>query len=494
MSQATLSKSKFCHGLQCPKWLWLEVYHRELADPVTPELQARFDTGNRVGELARQRYAGGVLIEDNPALHKEGVAQTAAALAHGASILYEAAFTQDNVKIRADVLERLDDGTFALREVKSTGSFQVDKHLADVAVQLHVLRAAGLDVSKATLMHLNQDYVYTGGPYDLFALFAETDVTQEAIEFASQAPSLIAGMMEVLASDEAPEPPYHVDCKEPHGCAFRGYCHADDPDHPVTELPDCPVTSHLRRELDERGILELNGLPDDIVDRLKKIQHLTWKATVEGMTIITPEAVESVASLDFPVHFLDFETVNPGLPLFVGTRPFQTVPTQFSDHVLHEDGTLTHADFLADSRTDPSEELAKALLDALGTKGTVAMYSTYERTVIRRLEAQFPELAGALSAVEGRLFDLANPVKYGCFDPAFHGAYSLKKVVGVLAPDVPAYDDLAVSGGDMAMNAFAEMLDEATPAERKAQIRADLLEYCRQDTLAMVEIYRTLTA
>jgi len=60
-----LSKSRFQSGLQCPKSLWLAVHEPDLADPVTDSLHARFDEGQRVGAIAREYFAGGVLVEED---------------------------------------------------------------------------------------------------------------------------------------------------------------------------------------------------------------------------------------------------------------------------------------------------------------------------------------------------------------------------------------------------------------------------------------------
>jgi hypothetical protein len=55
-----LSKSRILAGIQCPKQLYLRTYHPELAE-ASANLQAIFDTGHRVGELA-PLYPHGTLI------------------------------------------------------------------------------------------------------------------------------------------------------------------------------------------------------------------------------------------------------------------------------------------------------------------------------------------------------------------------------------------------------------------------------------------------
>src|SRR5438046_9594442 len=59
-----LSKSRFTSGLQCHKKLWWEV-HEPAAPELQPDkvLQDLFDQGRLVGEAARARYPGGVLID-----------------------------------------------------------------------------------------------------------------------------------------------------------------------------------------------------------------------------------------------------------------------------------------------------------------------------------------------------------------------------------------------------------------------------------------------
>src|SRR6266550_3228855 len=59
-----LSKSRFTSGLQCHKKLWWEVHEPDALE-LQPDkvLQDLFDQGRQVGELARTRYPGGVLID-----------------------------------------------------------------------------------------------------------------------------------------------------------------------------------------------------------------------------------------------------------------------------------------------------------------------------------------------------------------------------------------------------------------------------------------------
>ncbi len=117
-----LSKSRFTAGLQCPGRLYRTCYQRELATPLDAAQQARFETGTRVGVIARALRPDGVLVAEPAPRHEEAVAQTRALLAAGKSnAIYEAAFTEGGVRIRADILSRAGGG-WEMIEVKSSTS------------------------------------------------------------------------------------------------------------------------------------------------------------------------------------------------------------------------------------------------------------------------------------------------------------------------------------------------------------------------------------
>ena len=61
--QIGLSKSKYLAGLQCEKRLWLEIYHPELKPNLTASQERVFAGGTAVGEVARERFPGGRLVQ-----------------------------------------------------------------------------------------------------------------------------------------------------------------------------------------------------------------------------------------------------------------------------------------------------------------------------------------------------------------------------------------------------------------------------------------------
>ena len=116
-----LSKSRFLSGAQCHLRLWYDYHARDLAAEPDDTLQAVFDTGHEVGELACKRYLGGHFVAQDHWHIPDALAETRTILEEGtAPALFEAAFVHEGLLARADVIERLPDGGWRLIEVKST--------------------------------------------------------------------------------------------------------------------------------------------------------------------------------------------------------------------------------------------------------------------------------------------------------------------------------------------------------------------------------------
>jgi hypothetical protein len=98
---------------------------------------------------------------------------------------------------------------------------------------------------------------------------------------------------------------------------------------------------------------------------------------------------KKAVELQYPLHFIDFETCAPALPFSAGRRPYETVAFQFSHHVVEVDGKVDHRTQFLSTDAFPNFEFLRELRKALGDSGgTIFRYSHHENTVLRHLRLQ----------------------------------------------------------------------------------------------------------
>ena len=486
-----LSKSTYLIGSQCHLRLWRHFHARRLAAPVGETQQLIFDTGHEVGELACRRYPNGHLIAHDHRHAPEALAETRRVLDAGVvPVLFEPAFEHEHVLARPDVLERLPDGGWRLVEVKAVLDPKdvKDVHVLDVAIQLWVLRGAGLDVREAGVLTLNRGYVYDGARLDVDALFKLHPVLDEASVLFDGIGAQVRQMRTVLARAEAPAVASGPHCTKPYHCEYYAHCVHSQPAHGIEELPD--KYKGFLAKLESAGISDIKDIPEDFPLNFR--QRAARKAVLEGRIQVHGRLGRALAGIKPPVRYLDFETFAPAIPRFAGTSPFQPVPFLFSVHAERDGEAPTHADYLYEEEDDPRPILVEHLLDALGQEGSICVYSFYEDRMLRDLAAAVPHKADALTALQARLVDLFSVVRNNCYHPEFRGSFSLKNVLPALVPGL-GYDDMAIADGRTAAALYQRALATNDATERQ-QTFAALRAYCQRDTLATLELRKALTA
>jgi hypothetical protein len=487
MAMPFLSKSRFLAGLQCPLRLWYASYEPSLATEPSPLLKALFDTGHKVGALARERYPGGLLIRENHFHHDDAVRSTVEAMKRPEiPAIFEGAFTFDRIRIRADILERAGDSGWNLVEVKS-GTSVKDENIYDVAIQDYVMTGLGFETKQAGILTLNREYVYDGQELNLDALFTFTDLKHQVDDMQHEISVEIRDLKAVLTEEAPPEVEPSRRCRRPYACEFLDHCRKGVPDYWVVELTG--IRQDRLDELAIRGILDIQDIPESF--DLTALQARIRECVINNAEYVGPDLGATLRQYKHPIHFLDFEAVAPAIPRYANTHPYQTLPFQWSDHILSDDDTLTHREYLCLDDKDPREEVAGTLLESLGKEGTICTYTAFESQIISELANYLPRYREGLQALSGRYRDLYDEIRGGYYHPDFRGSFSIKNVLPVLVPSM-SYKALSIREGGQAGLEYLRMIDTETPPEDRERIQKELLEYCRQDTLAMVRIREEL--
>lgn len=260
-------------------------------------------------------------------------------------------------------------------------------------------------------------------------------------------------------------------------------------------------------DLINEGYINMLDIPEDW---LSNQNHFIQREALKTDTpYIDKDKIKlGLEQLEYPIYHLDFETFPCPVPRFKGERPYTQSPFEFSLHIENSPGVCDKENdnyvFLARSFDDEREELIKAILKYIDpNKGTLfAQNVSFEKGRLKELSDIFLEYKTDLTKIMNRGFDLiwlvktstkmyeelglesedAKKVNY--YHKNLSGSYSIKKTLPVFS-DLK-YDDLDVKNGTEAIIEYANY-PKMDKSEFEFKYNA-LVEYCKQDTWAMVII------
>jgi predicted RecB family nuclease len=484
-----ISKSKFVAGCQCVKRLYWQVHEPELAAEPDAADQAIMQQGHEVGMLARQLFPGGIEVRNDHGLDQAIRATRELVTNRETPAIYEGVFEHGGVLVRVDVLHRRRDGRWRLIEVKSTTEVK-EHHVDDVGIQYRIVLRAGLDIASACLAHINRGYVFKGGMVDPWRFFRIRNVTRQVEKLRPKLTFQLRAQFTVLNMANAPEIATGPHCTNPVTCEFYDRC---NPPRPVDHIGYLPrLHTNAADELEEMGIESICDIPDDF--ELTDVQRRAATCVQTGEPWYDIDGLKAaLVGLRYPLFFMDFETVNPAIPRFAGMRPYDHLPFQWSAHVQKEPGAeLEHYEFLSMGGADPRCGFIISLCEALGESGSIVVYNAaFESQRLTELATWLPKFAERIRNIQARLWDLLPIVRNHVYHPAFGGSFSLKAVLPALVPEM-SYAGLAVADGQAAGLAWESLVTGGLDQSEREKIRKALLEYCGQDTLALVKILTML--
>ncbi len=446
--------------------------------------QAMLERGIEVGQIATRRYSNGNRI-GHQGHHTKAVKATKVAMKdQSIHAIFEAAFEYQGVRIRVDILERQTRGRWNLIEVKSSTDVK-EIHHKDVAVQVYVVEGCGLKLADAGLLHLNKKYTLRGSNLYYQNLFKFESLQAEVHRIQNKVKSNIKAFRKILKTGKEPgiSPGRH--CYEPYDCPYQSFC--IEPRGPYSPLR-LPGGKALTERLASHGITDVRNIPSTV--KLNPLQRRAQRAQIQNREYVGPQLRRHLENVTFPIHFVDFETFMPAIPRYSGTRPYQALPCQWSDHVMDASGRINHKAFLHDDDSDPREPFIKSLLKILGTVGSICVYSSYEKTQLKKIAKAFPAYKSKIDAVLDRLWDLMAIIKKHYYHPGFAGSFSIKAVLPALTSIT--YDDLDIHSGEEAATAYERMIAMDKGDSKREDVRKALHCYCKQDTYAMLEVREEL--
>jgi hypothetical protein len=487
LRQQYISKSTYLMGLQCQKLIWFRYNAKDQIPAPDEATQAIFDQGTEVGELARELFPAGMVVAPGIINPDEVITQTQKAI-KARRPLYEAAFVFHGGYARTDILVPVAGDAWDLIEVKSTTKLKEEVHLPDIAFQAYVLAGAGIKIRKCFLAHINNEFVRHGA-IDPQKFFTLEEVTREVSGLSREVEEQLDALQRIIGTKAHPEIQIGPHCDDPYTCPLHERCWSFLPEASVFTLYRGGKKSFT---LLNQGIQHLEKIPADFA--LTDNQVIQRSALLAGKPYIDRPALAAfLGQLEYPVNYLDFETIGTAIPLFDGVSPYQQVPFQYSLHIVRQPGAdPEHHGFLADGKEDPRPKFMQHLREILPVTGSVVAYNAgFETSRLKECCELLPEFKPWLRKVTPRIVDLLLPFRgFRYHHPNQNGSNSMKAVLPALTSQ--GYEKLAIQEGGAASREFLRVtFGDVTVAERR-RVRQHLEEYCGLDTMGMVLIVQEL--
>lgn len=489
-----ISKSKYTLYRQCEKALWLRQYHSELA-VIDPTMQARFIAGNQVGDLATGLFGDYIDVStyksDGKLDLSAMIAKTQNCLEKNVNVICEASFSYDENYCAVDILKKEKAG-YAIYEVKSSTDADKEVYAQDVAYQKWLLTKCGVNIIGTYLVCINSDYVL-GDSFNLQEFFLIEDISGNVEKEIVRVENDVKSINQLLKEESEPVKALNVCCHKPYDCAYWKYCSKYLPIPSVFDLYRMNFSKKIKLYSEGQTAFEAIN-----TSKLTDKQQMQVACTLNSEAYINRNGIRQfLATLSYPLYFLDFETEQPVIPKYKGTHPYQQIPFQYSLHIKESKrAPLQHKEFLGDSINDPRRALAEQLCRDIPMDVCVLAYNkVFECTRLREMAEAFPDLSVHLLNIRDNIKDLLDPFQHGDYYlPSMGGSFSIKVVLPALFPDEPELDyhnlDGDVHNGTQAMNIYPEIASMSTDDQMRA--RRSLLEYCKLDTLAMVKLWEKL--
>lgn len=491
--QIKLSKTDFTKGKQCPKALWLKYYQPELKPDLDDKTRNILETGEEINELARSYFKDGVnaTIDDYFDIYK-AEKFTKDLISKNHQIIFEATTIDesDNSHARIDILQKNEgQKSWNLIEVKGSTSVK-DYHIDDLSFQYHIFTKAGYKIDKCLLMLINNEYQLNGviNPQEFFKF---EDISNKVLEKQNEIEAKKEELIKILNHQNQPNIKIGNKCFKPFDCEYQSHCWQNIPDYSIFNVTTRKKTAE--KIVDEIGSYDVNDI--DVNNYEKGIKKLDIVCHQENRIHLDKEKLnEFLSTLKYPLYFLDYETFSLAIPALQKTRPYQQISFQFSLHIQEgSNQELKHFEFLHDKNSDPREDFIQNLIKYCQCKddGSIIVYNqTFEKLRNEELAEDFPKYTDQLLSLNDRIIDLMTPFqKKWLYSPKQQSSNSIKKVLPAFTN--LNYQDLEIKSGGDAMDIYADFIKGKINLDE--DLIKNLLEYCKLDTYAMVQLLQKIT-
>ena len=399
------------------------------------------------------------------------------------------------------------------------------RYIYDISYQRYVLENKLKTTKKIKyyLVVLNSEYIHQGlldekGEIiytdDIVSMIDVSSLTKKLMPTIENDIKIVLNRLDTMNANEV-DLGSHCQRKDSRQCIFYPICFKKVPEKNSIftymgnhfGFKDDQNIKYDRYELINNGITNALDLPFNYLKRENNIiQRKVMETKIPYYHIEKIKA--GINTLNYPIYHLDFETFPCPLPRFKMEKPYSQSLFQYSIHIEQKPGVCDkekdNYSYIATKHIDLRKDLIENMLNVIKEDGgSILVYNmSFEQTRLKEMAEIFPEYSARLFDMIDRLFDLMHLIKgnqkmyqklgfteeeskvINYYHDDLNGSFSIKKVLPIFS-DL-SYKNLNIGNGTDALVAYANFpyMDSYT----FEKTYHELLEYCKQDTWAMVKI------
>ena len=440
---------------------------------------------------------------------------------------------EDNIyKLNKPIDESLEKNYYEKINKLKNRYTDVGKYIYDISVQRFIIENdfKQNNINKKVnyfLAVLNDEYIYDGyqenniniyheiNNQELITLIDVNELTKDMQSIIKHDQSLLIGYIN-NEDNSSCKVGKHCELKKRTECIYKDICFKEVPKTNNSfsymnfrTFKDEHGTTYDKYDLINNGYYKLDNIPNNW---LTNQNHIIQRDCFDHNEIyIDKSKIKAfIDELKYPIYHLDFETFPCPIPRFNGEKPYTQSCFEFSLHIEKSPGVCDKEKdnyvFMASSIEDERLKLVKALVSNIDyKKGTMfAQNHSFEKARLKELSEIFKEYKKELLGIRDISFDLLyiiknnkslaqdlnldNVDKVNYYNTLQSGSYSIKKTLPLFTN--LKYSDLDIQNGTEALVEYSKF--SKMTKEQIEQTRKKLIEYCKQDTWAMVEILKGL--
>ena len=472
-----LSKSKTLRGLVCPISLWHEIYNSEewqkeedISYKVYSSIQIK-----EIQALARKKFPKGEFAENLISLKN---------LKEVNFPIYNLNLSFENFHTQIDILVPTHLG-WEIYIVKPIAKLKKEIFL-EMAYHSFIAKESGWKISATKILFINSNYFFEK-EIDLEEYFKVEDVTEKILPIQANLKKQLLNLKTYLhkTPTEVKEIPK---CNTPKTCRNPKLCWKELPNLSVFELRE---SGAILEFLLEKKIHTWTQIPEDL--ELSFSQKVQIQCSIHQKPHIDKKMIsEFLEKIQYPLYFLDFETINPPLPVYPQTKPFQHIPFLyylFCKHSTHS--SLEEFYFIDDFQSDPRKKILDKLSKEI-SKGSIICYNDLiEKRCLKEAVEIYPEYKEWYETIKDQFIDISQPFReFWYYHPAQKGSASLKAVLTPLTG--LSYNNLDIKDGGTANFEFLKLKLNPTFTPIQEETLEKLKFYCKMDAFAINKILEKL--